>query len=89
MSEFKVLLAAWKIPLRSVVTKKGGGKEYILRDKLEVYREMGHEDLQVTMADIGARFLVSDTGNTTIVDYDTELMWLTNREELQKFLEEV
>ena len=80
----KVILPANEIPLDSIVTKRTGEKEYILKDRMRVFgREQG-QDGEVVAKD-GCRFLVKD-GDANVVSPDTELVWLVDEGILSSFL---
>jgi len=80
----KVILPAAEIPLDSVVTKRTGEKEYTLRDRVRVFGESGER--REIVASGGSRFIVSPNGDANVVNADTELCWLTDREQLLAFL---
>lgn len=83
VSEIRVTLRAADIPDRSVVTKRTGTKEYVLRKAISVY--ITGESKQDIKAD-GCVFLVSDDGTINSFDWNKELTWRTTYKTLFNFL---
>jgi hypothetical protein len=81
---FRLLIEAARIPMGSIVTKRTGSKEYILRDKIRIFGEQG-EPKEVKASE-GALFLVNDGGDLNVIGSSTLLLWHTDRWELTDWL---
>jgi hypothetical protein len=79
-----VLLAAADVPLEAKVTKRTGQKVYTLRDRLRVFGEKG-ERREIVALD-GTRFFVDDKGDANVIAGTTEVMWVTTRDTLVRWL---
>jgi hypothetical protein len=84
----KVLIQARSIPVGSTVTKKTGDKPYTLRDDVKIYGSTQEqtEALRELKADEGTRFLISQTGDISIISGDVELLWHVTEEVLYQYL---
>lgn len=82
----KVFLPARDIPLDSLVTKKGGGKKYTLRDRLRVFGEDGGP--RELIATEGTKFIVAENGDANVVAATTELLWYAPEYQLMELLGE-
>jgi len=85
MSEIKIILRAVNIPDKSVVTKKTGTKEFVLRKSISVY--IAGEEKQDIKAE-GSVFLIDNEGNINSFDWNKELLWRTTYNKLYQFLKD-
>lgn len=82
----KLIIPIRDIPLGSAVTKVGGTKPYIVRDCVKIYGDSDANRQREIRADDGTRFLVSDTGDITVVAGDTEHLWIVSDHNLYEYL---
>lgn len=83
----KIILTARAIPLLSTVTKCGGSKQYIIKDRITIYdKANGKKELLATNDSF---LLISDNGDATSIGGNTELIWLVSENELFDYLNEM
>lgn len=81
----KLLIEAKYIPDGTVVTKKTGTQEYIIRDSIKIYAydTKGSGNLKEILNTEGAKYMVSGRGDINMVSGDTVLcMDLSQKDEL-------
>ncbi len=83
----KILMAAQDIPLGSIVTKRTGDKLYTVREGIKIYGTPEQQSTREIKCDDGTRFLISETGDISIVSNDTELLWHVSDEDLYSYLD--
>lgn len=76
----KVIAPLGDIPVGSTVTKIGGHKEYVVRDRLTVYDENGTQ--QTIYANDGSLYLTDGSGYINAYGFGKELVWHTSIEDL-------
>lgn len=81
----KILMPARDIPLEATVTKRGGEKEYVLRDRLRIFGEDGKP--KELRAEEGTRLLVASNGDANVVAGNTELIWQADEDEVRMLLD--
>lgn len=87
MRAMKVIMPAGQIPLGSTVTKIKGEKPYNLTDRLRVFSSDGSPRRDI-LAEKGTVFLVHE-GDANAIAASTEVVWLTNSEELLTYLGDI
>ena len=73
------------IPIGSSVTKIGGTKKYLVRDRLDIYKENG--DPEMIYANDGCLYLVGPDGSINAFGFEKELVWHTDLETLNNIEE--
>lgn len=82
----KIILPARDIPLLSTVTKCGGSKRYIIKDRITIYDQTrGKQEILATKDSF---LLISDNGDANSIGGSTELIWLVSENELFDYLSE-
>ena len=81
--QLKLQLEAQKIPDRSIVTKRTGNQEYVLRKNISVYSDQKAEKPTI----IQGLFLIGVRGDINQVAPDLVLCWVVKAEELYDMLE--
>ena len=76
----KVIACLRDIPVGATVTKIGGVKPYIVRDRVDIYNEAGEP--QRIHADEGCRYLTDGSGYINAYGFGKEFIWQTDLEEL-------
>lgn len=84
----KVIMPAHEIPEGSIVTKRTGQKEYILKKKIVVYADKNISSAAITLEAQDVRYLVSD-GAINAISSTLELVWNTNISELHRHLDDI
>jgi hypothetical protein len=87
MNQFKVLMPAGEIPLRSTVTKATGEKEYTLVDQLVVYAAEGGNRQTIIKPEPGVRYMIDSEGSIVAVPSTKEIMWRCTTSQLTTYLE--
>lgn len=85
-----VLMPAARIPDGATVSKRTGEKRYILRDRIEMYGVapdcLAKAGKNTLMAPPRAAFLVDASGNLSLIDGPTLLLWHISVAELHAAL---
>lgn len=82
----KVILPARDIPLLSTITKCGGSKKYIIKDRITIYDQ--NRGKQEILATKDSFLLISDNGDANSIGGSTELIWIVSENELFDYLTE-
>ena len=83
----KVIARLEDIPVGATVTKLGGHKEYIVRDRVDIYSETGEQTR--IHADDGCRYLTGAEGYINAYGFGKELIWHTSLDQLNEIGEAV
>ena len=83
MNEIGIIIAAYKIPDGSVVTKKGGSFRHLLKKKMIIYGTGPKQTEQTQIKQEGIVYIIKidDPEYITAIPNDTELIWWTTEEE--------
>jgi hypothetical protein len=76
----KVIAKLGDIPIGATVTKTGGTKEYVVRDRVDIYNEQGEP--QRIHANEGCLYLIGSEGHINAYGFEKELVWYTDLETL-------
>jgi len=82
----EVILPIGELPSEATVAKITGQKEYLVKDKIIIYRENKSENPTIH-ADKGARFLIDGQGNVNAIGEEQKVKWIVKEEYLLSFLE--
>jgi hypothetical protein len=83
--DLKVLARLGDIPVGATVTKIGGVKEYLVRDRVDIYDEQGTQHR--IHANDGCYYLIGD-GYINAYGFEKKLIWHTSLEELNNVYQE-
>ena len=81
--QLKLLIKASDVPKGECVTKRGGEKRYTIRGEVNIY-QMPPTPKQVIKAEEGTVFLVSADGEINVISGDTEVLWVTTLDNLNR-----
>ena len=80
-------MPAREIPLLSTITKCGGSKRYIIKDRITIYDQInGKREILATKDSF---LLISDNGDATSIGGSTELIWIVSENGLLDYLTEL
>lgn len=82
----KIISRLGDIPVGSTVTKIGGQKEYVVRDRVDIYTEGGVA--QRIYADDCCLYLTGSEGYINAHGFEKELVWHTELDVLVRLSEE-
>jgi len=84
MDEIGIIIAAYKIPDGSTVTKRTGTYRHLLRKKMAIY---GKGQIQLKQEGIVYIIKINDPEYITAIANDTLLVWWTTEEEMYDFID--
>ena len=85
MDTYKILLKASEIPIGSIVTKRTGSFNYMLKNQMRIFQEDGV--CRLSTPSTNHLFLLRQTtGDVNEVSVDTIFCWVATRRELLAYL---
>jgi hypothetical protein len=89
MVPISIVMAAGDIPDNSIVTKRTGQKEYIIKNKIRIFADQNSGTQAQTLESDGVRYLTVGNGDINAISAKLELIWRTTTGELYEFLKEM